>query len=111
VLLTTGFFVCGFHVAFITVHFPAFGDGRGFSTARLLRERYGYGGELRAVGHIIRDQVTFLKRCGFDAFEFSDRASLAPWEKVAREINLQYQPTGDRQPTIFVLRHRQAAAE
>jgi uncharacterized protein (DUF934 family) len=56
-------------VARIEVHFPTFGDGRGYSIARLLRSRYGYRGELRAVGHITRDQLAFLERVGFDAFE------------------------------------------
>ena len=53
----------------VEVHFPKFGDGRGFSIGRLLRERYGYEGELRAVGHLTRDHLLYLERCGFDAFE------------------------------------------
>ena len=56
----------------VEVNFPKFGDGRGFSIARLLRERRGYRGELRAVGHITRDLLFFLERCGFDAFELRD---------------------------------------
>jgi uncharacterized protein (DUF934 family) len=52
----------------VAVHFPSFGDGRGFSTARLLRERYGYRGEIRAIGDVARDQLLFMARCGFDAF-------------------------------------------
>jgi uncharacterized protein (DUF934 family) len=52
----------------IAVHFPKFADGRGYSTARLLRERYGYRGELRAVGDVGRDQLFYLVRVGFDAF-------------------------------------------
>ena len=51
----------------IAVHFPAFTDGRGYSLARDLR-RLGYGGELRAVGQVLRDQLLFLEQCGFDAF-------------------------------------------
>ena len=51
----------------IAVDFPKFGDGRGFSTARLLRDRYGFAGELRAVGDIFRDQLFYLRECGFDA--------------------------------------------
>jgi uncharacterized protein (DUF934 family) len=50
------------------VNFPKFGDGRGYSAARLLRERYGWRGELRAIGDIFRDQLQFLAGCGFDAF-------------------------------------------
>lgn len=52
----------------VAVHFPKFTDGRGYSTARLLRERYGYDGELRAFGDIGRDQIFFLNRVGFDSF-------------------------------------------
>ena len=52
----------------IAVDFPKFGDGRGYSTARLLRDRYGYRGELRAIGDVLRDQLFALSQCGFDAF-------------------------------------------
>ncbi|MDR1936229.1 MAG: DUF934 domain-containing protein [Candidatus Accumulibacter sp.] len=54
--------------AVVAVNFPKFTDGRGYSTARLLRERYGYAGELRAIGDVLRDQLFFMKRCGFDAY-------------------------------------------
>jgi uncharacterized protein (DUF934 family) len=53
----------------IAVHFPTFTDGRGYSTARLLRSRYGFTGELRAVGDVLRDVLFELARCGFDAFQ------------------------------------------
>jgi len=53
----------------VAVDFPKFGDGRGYSIARLLRERYGYRGELRAVGEVARDHLYFMAQCGFDAFE------------------------------------------
>jgi uncharacterized protein (DUF934 family) len=55
-------------VSRVEVNFPNFTDGRGYSTARLLRERYGYDGELRAIGDVQRDQLFNLARCGFDAF-------------------------------------------
>jgi len=55
-------------LALIAVNFPKFGDGRGYSIARLLRERYGYRGELRAIGDVLRDQLHFMAACGFDAF-------------------------------------------
>lgn len=55
----------------IAVNFPAFTDGRGFSIARTLRDRYGFTGELRAIGSFIRDQLFYLKRCGFDTFALS----------------------------------------
>ena len=56
----------------VEVNFPKFGDGRGYSIGRLLRERYGYKGELRAVGQITRDHLFFLESCGFDAFELRE---------------------------------------
>jgi uncharacterized protein (DUF934 family) len=52
----------------VEVNFPKFGDGRGFSIARLLRDRYGYKGELRAVGQVARDHLHYMEQCGFDAF-------------------------------------------
>ena len=55
-------------LALVAVNFPKFADGRGYSTARLLRERYGYRGELRAIGDVLRDQLFLMKRCGFDAY-------------------------------------------
>jgi uncharacterized protein (DUF934 family) len=56
----------------VEVSFPRFGDGRGFSIARLLRQRYGYKGELRAVGQFTRDHLPFMERVGFDAFELRE---------------------------------------
>lgn len=60
------------HFSLVAVNFRKFGDGRGYSTARLLRERYGYRGELRAVGAVARDHLYFMARCGFDAFALRD---------------------------------------
>lgn len=56
----------------VEVSFPKFGDGRGFSIARLLRERFGYRGELRAVGHVVRDHLPLMEAVGFDAFLLRD---------------------------------------
>jgi uncharacterized protein (DUF934 family) len=58
--------------ALVAVNFEKFADGRGFSTARLLRERYGYAGEVRAIGQFLPDQLPLLERCGFDAFVLRD---------------------------------------
>ncbi len=65
----------------IALAFPKFGDGRAFSLARLLRDRHGFKGELRAVGDVLADQIQLMSRCGFDAFEISDPNT----EKVLRE--------------------------
>ena len=56
------------HFALIALDFPAFTDGRSYSNARLLRDRYAYKGELRAIGDVFKDVILFMKRCGFDAF-------------------------------------------
>ena len=56
------------NLAIIGVNFPKFADGRGYSTARLLRGRYGYHGEIRAIGDVLHDQLFFMKRCGIDAY-------------------------------------------
>lgn len=56
------------HFAVIALNFPVFSDGRNYSNARLLRDRYGYQGELRAIGDVLRDQLFFMHRCGFDAY-------------------------------------------
>ena len=61
----------------VEIHFPKFGDGRGYSIARLLRERYGYKGELRAVGQITRDHLYYMERVGFDAYELREGEDLA----------------------------------
>lgn len=69
------------HFQVVAVNFPRFTDGRGYSTARLLRERYRYSGELRAIGDVQRDQLLYLSRCGFDAFSL--RADQNPEQALA----------------------------
>ena len=60
------------HLSLVAIQFPSFTDGRGYSIARLLRERHHWRGELRAVGEVLRDQLQSLARCGFDGFALSD---------------------------------------
>lgn len=76
----------------VAVNFPKLSDGRGFSTGRLLRECYGYKGELRAVGDIGRDQLALLERCGFDAIELRDREDVARAIASFDEMSVAYQP-------------------
>ena len=76
----------------LALQFPKFADGRAFTYARLLRERHGYAGELRAVGDVLRDQYQFMLRCGFDAFEVADANSIDGWRQSAAEITVWYQP-------------------
>jgi uncharacterized protein (DUF934 family) len=85
--------------ALIALSFPKFRDGRAFSTARLLREKHGYAGELRAVGNVLSDLIPFMRRVGFDAFEVSHlptRRALA--EGRIPEVALHYQPAAPGEP-------------
>jgi len=85
----------------VEVNFPKFGDGRGYSLARLLRTRYGYRGELRAVGHITRDLLFYLESCGFDAFEL--RPGEDPQEALAafEDFSEAYQASVARPQPLF----------
>ena len=77
----------------VEVHFPKFGDGRGFSIGRLLRDRYGYKGELRAVGQLTRDHLLYLERCGFDAFELREGEDYNEALAGFRVFSTRYQKT------------------
>ena len=95
----------------VALEFPVFRDGRAYSYARLLRERYGYRGEVRAVGEVLRDQFLFMLRCGFDAFEVRDENAAGQWREAVSEISVVYQPAADSQTPVWALRHRRSAAE
>ena len=85
----------------VEVNFPKFGDGRGFSIGRLLRERYGYKGELRAVGQITRDHLFFLESCGFDAFELREGEDAAEAIAAFGDFSESYQATVTRPVPLF----------
>jgi uncharacterized protein (DUF934 family) len=85
-------------VARIEVNFPKFGDGRGYSIARLLRERYGYKGELRAVGQITRDHLFFMESCGFDAFQLRDGEDAEDALAAFEDFSDSYQGSLTRPP-------------
>lgn len=91
----------------ITVRFASIGDGRPFSVARLLRERFGFAGELRAIGHVQRDQLAFMERCGFDAFELRDQDDAHAALMAFYEISESYQ----RMPSHHPLSHTFEAAQ
>jgi uncharacterized protein (DUF934 family) len=82
-------------VALVALVFPTFKDGRAYSQARLLRERYGFRGELRATGQVLRDQLLFMHRAGFDAFEVSKDADAAVLLQALSRYTVFYQPAGD----------------
>lgn len=95
--------------ALIALDFPKFTDGRPFSYARLLRERYGFAGELRATGHVLRDQALFLARCGFDAIALPAGTPVESWRAALARISVCYQPTGDGRPWAARLRRSRSA--
>jgi uncharacterized protein (DUF934 family) len=80
----------------IVIEFPKFGDGRGYSHARILREQLRFSGELRARGDVLRDQAFYLKRCGFTAFEPRDPAQLAGIIEAFRDFSVVYQGAADQ---------------
>ncbi len=90
----------------VVLHFPKFTDGRAYSQARLLRGRYGYKGELRATGEVLRDQLLFMRRCGFDRFAVGERAIREDWAKAFAEFDVFYQQAQDGRP--WVMRQRLA---
>jgi uncharacterized protein (DUF934 family) len=98
-------------IALVALTFPSFRDGRGYSQARLLRERYGFRGELRATGEVLRDQFLFLLRAGFDSFEVAKTADARAFVESAHRFDVFYQPTGDGRATVFRRRRDQAVAE
>jgi len=90
----------------IVLNFPKFSDGRAYSQARLLRGRYGYQGELRATGNVLRDQLPFMLRCGFDSFE-SDQQGFGEALAHARTLySVVYQPAEDGRTPISMLRRQ-----
>jgi len=82
-------------LSLVALEFPKFRDGRAFTSARLLRERFGYSGEIRAVGDVFREQAGFMVRCGFDAFEPSDGSTPEAWGAAAGRFRHVYQRAAD----------------
>jgi uncharacterized protein (DUF934 family) len=94
------------HFALVALEFPKFRDGRAYSYARLLRERYGFKGELRAVGDVLLEQLFFMLRTGFDAFELTSADPLRDYRIALADFSVWYQPAADGRPTAMQLRHR-----
>ena len=91
-------------LSLVEVNFPAFGDGRGYSSAQILREA-GYQGELRAVGDVLVDQVAYMRRCGFDAFDPDAPLNEADLETALSRWPEVYQPAADKRTPIWSKRH------
>jgi len=85
----------------IAVDFPVFRDGRGYSVATLLRSRYGWRGELRAIGDVLRDQLNYLRRCGFDAFAVRADKNIHDAIKSFGHYSVRYQGAVDDPAPLF----------
>jgi uncharacterized protein (DUF934 family) len=88
----------------VALAFPKFRDGRQYSNARILRERFSFKGEIRAVGDALREQAGFMVRCGIDAFEPADGSTPEQWEHVTRRFRHVYQRAADARLPAFVER-------
>jgi uncharacterized protein (DUF934 family) len=98
-------------LAAVALVFPTFRDGRAYSQARLLRERYNYRGELRATGQVLRDQFVFMLRAGFDAFEVKKDSDAEAFVSTVKRYSVFYQPTGDGRVTALHRRMQQRHSE
>ncbi len=88
-------------LAGVALVFPTFRDGRAYSQARLLRERFRYRGDLRATGQVLRDQFVFMMRAGFDAFDVKKQSDAEAFAQTAKRYSVFYQPTGDGRLTAL----------
>jgi uncharacterized protein (DUF934 family) len=93
-------------IAVVALVFPNYRHGQAYSSARLLRERFGYKGQVRAVGDVLREQARFMVRCGFDAFEPADGASPEAWAHVVNRFRHVYQRAADDLAPAFEERAR-----
>jgi uncharacterized protein (DUF934 family) len=91
-------------LALVALAFPTFRDGRAYSQARILRERYRFRGELRATGQVLRDQFLFLQRAGFDALEVQKESDALAFAEAVSRFSVFYQPAADGR--ITALRQR-----
>jgi|SRR5712664_3599425 uncharacterized protein (DUF934 family) len=102
-------------LAMVALVFPSFRDGRAYTQARLLRERHGFRGELRATGQVLRDQFVFMLRAGFDAFEVKKDSDAEAFANTTKRYSVFYQPTGDGRITALhrrmQLRHSESAGQ
>ena len=88
-------------LALVAINFPTFMDGRGYSYARELREHYKFEGEIRAIGDVLKDQLFFLKRCGFDAYKMRDDIDIEEAANHLHDFSKPYQAAVDEpQPLL-----------
>ena len=91
-------------ISLVALEFPKFRDGRAFSWARLLRTRFGFRGDIRAVGDFLYDQIAFQRRVGFSQWEVAESFTIEDLDRALSEIRHVYQPSADGRKTIRELR-------
>lgn len=94
----------------VALNFPGFMDGRSYSTAVALRRQHGYGGEIRAIGDVLRDQLFYMKRCGFTAFDLKDSVKLEDAQRAFNDYTRTYASTVEEPQPLFRLHQRSGAA-
>lgn len=92
-------------ISLISIEFPVYRNGRGFSNARILREEFGFKGEIRATGEVLFDQIQFMLRCGIDAFEVADDFTLEDFRAAVGSLTDAYQPAADDEAGVIWRRH------
>jgi uncharacterized protein (DUF934 family) len=99
------------HLDVIALEFPTFRDGRPYSYARLIRDRYGFSGELRAVGDVLLEQLHYMERVGFNAFELDSDDPEQAIRIAAGDFSVWYQPSGDDRPNAAQLRQKKERSD
>lgn len=89
----------------IALNFPVFTDGRNYSNATRLHQHYRYGGEIRAIGDVLRDQLFYLRRCGFSTFDLRDSVKLEDAQKALQDFHDSYQSTIEQPAPLFRRRY------
>lgn len=85
----------------VALNFPTFMDGRSYSTAVVLRQQLGYTGDIRAIGDVLRDQLFFMKRCGFSSFDVKDSVKLEDAQKALKDFTTTYASTVEVPVPLF----------
>ncbi len=94
----------------VALDFPSLADGRHFTTARLLRDRHGFAGEIRATGNVLRDQLFAMARCGFDSFELAAHQDADAAHRAFAEISVVFQPAADGRAAAETIRSAYASS-
>ncbi|MFZ6844586.1 DUF934 domain-containing protein [Undibacterium sp. RuTC16W] len=99
------------HFSLLAVDFPKFADGRGYSIAYNLRTRFGFAGELRAIGDVLRDQLFYMQRVGFNSFATRPDKNIRDAIKGLTDFSEKYQTSWDEKNPLFRRAERSGAAQ